>query len=61
MAYTYEHTGRGLDPMNRFLAEGPGEQHALFNRADTQEPSTFRGCTCPTYANGQQGGAPRSG
>lgn len=38
--------GQGLDPMSRFLAEGPSEQHALFIRADTGALSTSRGCTC---------------
>ncbi|KAH7384592.1 hypothetical protein BKA66DRAFT_584004 [Pyrenochaeta sp. MPI-SDFR-AT-0127] len=37
---------KGLDPMDRFFAEGPGEQSALFVRSDTGELSTAKGCTC---------------
>lgn len=32
--------------MDRFLAEGPAEQSALFIRSDTGELSTNKGCTC---------------
>ena len=39
-------SGLGPGPMDRFLAEGPSEQHALFYRADTGELSTNRGCRC---------------
>lgn len=38
--------GWGQTPMDRFLAEGPTEQSALFNRPDTGRLSTSRGCTC---------------
>ena len=61
MTYTHQHSGQGLNPMNRFLAEGPGEQNALFIRADTGEVSTSRGCTCSAYVHEQHGGALRSG
>jgi hypothetical protein len=37
---------KGLSPMDRFLAEGPTEQSALFIRSDTGELSTNKGCTC---------------
>ena len=33
-------------PMDRFLNEGPSEQSALFNRADTNQPSTHKDCSC---------------
>lgn len=36
----------GMSPMDRFLAEGPGQQHALFVRPDNGQLSTFKGCTC---------------
>ena len=45
--------GQGLSPMDRFMAEGPSEQSALFNRADTGKTSTWRECTC--FARGQNG------
>jgi len=32
--------------MNRFLAESPNEQSALFTREDTNTLSTFKGCLC---------------
>lgn len=38
--------GRGLNPMERFVEEGPEQQHAVFIRADTGELSTARCCTC---------------
>lgn len=38
--------GQGLGPMNRYLNEGPSEQHAMFYRADTGALSTNRGCHC---------------
>ena len=38
--------GQGLDPMARFLGEGPSQQHAMFVRPDTGKLSTSRGCTC---------------
>ncbi|MCJ1262342.1 hypothetical protein MMC22_002212 [Lobaria immixta] len=44
--------GQGLDPLSRFLAEGPSEQHALFIRADTGALSTSRGCTCRVALEG---------
>ncbi|KAF2027392.1 hypothetical protein EK21DRAFT_39469, partial [Setomelanomma holmii] len=37
---------KDLDPMERFLAEGPTEQSTLFIRWDTGELSTSKGCTC---------------
>ncbi|KAE9967529.1 hypothetical protein EG328_008148 [Venturia inaequalis] len=33
-------------PMQRYLNAGPGEQPALFVRADNEKFSTSRGCTC---------------
>jgi hypothetical protein len=38
--------GKDLKPMDRFLAEGPTEQSAVFIRSDTGELSTKKGCTC---------------
>lgn len=38
--------GQGPRPMDRYLAEGPSEQYALFYHADTGELSTYRGCRC---------------
>ncbi|KAH7070195.1 hypothetical protein FB567DRAFT_633846 [Paraphoma chrysanthemicola] len=35
-----------LNPMDRFLAEGPNEQSALFIRDDNDQLSTTKGCTC---------------
>ncbi|PVH95957.1 hypothetical protein DM02DRAFT_659681 [Periconia macrospinosa] len=37
---------RGLTPMQRFLAEGPTEQGALFILPDTGKLSIDKGCTC---------------
>ena len=47
-------SGQGPGPMDRYLAEGPSEQHAIFYRADTGELSTTRGCQCyeTTQGNG---------
>lgn len=41
----------GLHPMDRFLAEGPSEQSALFIRADTGRLSTNKGCICKEVVN----------
>ncbi|MCJ1437104.1 hypothetical protein MMC27_006489 [Xylographa pallens] len=38
--------GYGLGPMNRYLNEGPSEQHAAFIRPDNGNFSLSRGCTC---------------
>ncbi|MCJ1415979.1 hypothetical protein MMC32_002314 [Xylographa parallela] len=38
--------GYGLSPMNRYLNEGPSEQHAAFIRPDNGNFSLSRGCTC---------------
>lgn len=38
--------GYNLDPMSRYLNEGPAQQHAVFIRPDTGNFSTARGCTC---------------
>ena len=46
MASAQSSRGQGLSPMDRFMAEGPSEQSALFNRADTGKSSTWRECTC---------------
>ncbi|MCJ1264031.1 hypothetical protein MMC22_003902 [Lobaria immixta] len=46
MTSSHHSKGQGLDPMSRFLAEGPSDQHALFIRPDTGALSTSRGCTC---------------
>ncbi|KAF1993991.1 hypothetical protein P154DRAFT_448706, partial [Amniculicola lignicola CBS 123094] len=35
-----------MDPMERFLSEGPGEQSALYVRSDTEELSISRECFC---------------
>lgn len=35
-----------MSPMDRFLAEGPGQQYALFVRPDNGQLSTSKGCTC---------------
>ncbi len=35
-----------LGLMDRFLAEGPAEQSALFIRADTGQLSIHKDCTC---------------
>ena len=32
--------------MARFIAEGPTEQYALFNRPDNGKLSTWKGCNC---------------
>ncbi|KAH8702801.1 hypothetical protein GQ44DRAFT_664553 [Phaeosphaeriaceae sp. PMI808] len=37
---------KGINPMDRFLAEGPAEQSALFVRPDNGKLSTSRMCTC---------------
>ncbi|KAF4306952.1 hypothetical protein GTA08_BOTSDO06016 [Botryosphaeria dothidea] len=36
----------GMSPVDRFLVEGPGQQHALFVRPDNGQLSTFKRCTC---------------
>jgi len=41
-----ENGTKGVSPMERFLAEGPDEQSALFIRADTGKLSINKGCTC---------------
>ena len=46
MAHIHGCQGEGLGPMERYLAEGPSQQHAVFIRADTGRFSTSRGCTC---------------
>ncbi|KAL1634903.1 hypothetical protein SLS56_001984 [Neofusicoccum ribis] len=38
--------GQGQTGLDRFMAEGPGEQYALFNRGDNGQTSLARGCTC---------------
>lgn len=43
---------RNLNPVDRFLAERPHEQSALFVRADTGQLSTNKGCTCGGSAGG---------
>jgi hypothetical protein len=35
-----------MTAMERFLAEGPAEQSAVFLREDSGEPSIAKGCTC---------------
>lgn len=52
MSSAHRSQGYGLDPMSRFLAEGPSEQYAVFIRADTGALSTSRGCTCRAVLNG---------
>ena len=47
-------SGKGLDAMRRFMAEGPHDQASLFNRPDTGLPSTARGCTCTPPGSGRQ-------
>ena len=39
-------SGKGLSPMDRFLAESPAEQSAMFRRPDTGHMSTYRACRC---------------
>jgi hypothetical protein len=36
----------GLDPLERFLKEGPSEQYAVFNRPDNGKLSIAKGCVC---------------
>lgn len=43
---TKESQGRGLGPMDRFIAEGPTEQYAVFNRPDNGKLSICKGCIC---------------
>ncbi|KAF2853055.1 hypothetical protein T440DRAFT_515786 [Plenodomus tracheiphilus IPT5] len=40
-----------MDPMERFLAEGPGEQNAVFVRGDNNQLSISKGCTCSNKGN----------
>jgi hypothetical protein len=42
---------KGLSPMDRFLAEGPAEQSAMFIRGDTGKPSNNKDCTCANNIN----------
>jgi hypothetical protein len=39
-------TTTNMNPMERFLVEGPAEQGTLFIRTDTGELSIAKGCTC---------------
>jgi hypothetical protein len=43
-------SGRGLNPMTRYLAEGPSEQYATF-QPDTGELSLRKGCLCTGNGN----------
>ena len=38
--------GRGLAPMDRFVADGPSERHAILHRPVTGVVSTHNGCRC---------------
>jgi hypothetical protein len=46
LAMTPNATTTNMDPMERFLVEGPAEQGILFIRMDTGELSIAKGCTC---------------
>lgn len=39
-------TGRGLAPMDRYVAEGPSERYAVLHRPDAGNGSTHNGCRC---------------
>lgn len=39
-------SGQGLGPMDRYLAEGPSERYAIFDRPDAGNLSTYKGCRC---------------
>lgn len=41
-----EKTLKNTVALQRYMGEGPGEQHALFVRADNGLLSTSRGCHC---------------
>ena len=41
-----ESQNRGLGPMDRFMAEGPTDQYAVFRRPDNGKLSISRDCTC---------------
>lgn len=41
-----ESQGRGLGPMDRFMAEGPAEQYAVLNRPDNGKLSIRKECIC---------------
>jgi hypothetical protein len=41
-----ESQGRGLGPMDRFMAEGPAQQYAVFNRPDNGKLSIRKECIC---------------
>ena len=36
----------GMDPLDRYLSEGPSEQYAVHIRSDTAMLSTNKGCRC---------------
>lgn len=36
----------GLDPMDRYVAEGPSERYAILHRPDPQRAATHNGCWC---------------
>lgn len=40
----------GSTPMDRLVAEDPGEQSALFIRPDTEESSLNKGFVCAMFA-----------
>jgi hypothetical protein len=46
---------KGLNPMEKFLAEGASEQYAVFIRPDTGELSISKRCTCLKMTEGQTG------
>lgn len=43
---TNAQSGRGLTPMDRYVAEGPSERYAILHRPDAGNGSTHNGCRC---------------
>ena len=46
------HSGQGLGPMDRYIAEGPSERYAVLHRPDTERVSTHNGCRCIELTQG---------
>ena len=54
-------SGKGLDAMGRYMAEGPQDQYALYVRADTAKMSTSKSCTCSAATAGMSYGGSSTG
>ena len=39
-------SGKGLSPMDRYIAEGPSDRYAILPRSNCETGSTHNGCRC---------------